>query len=55
MLCHPSRLEEFDRMWQKIYGDRKEVEIEAANHKMIIEATKKGEEEWGAVHTVEEI
>ena len=55
MLCHPSRLEEFDRTWQKIYGDRKGAEIEAANYEMIIRATKKGEEEWDAAHTDEEI
>jgi len=55
MLCHSSRLEEFDGMWQKIYGDRKDAEIEAANYEIIIEATKKGEQEWDAVHTDEGI
>ncbi len=55
MLCHPSRLEDFDRMCQKINSDRKEADIEAVNHKMIIEVTKKGEEEWGAVHSDAEI
>jgi hypothetical protein len=34
--------------WQKIYGDREDVEAEAANYDMIIEATKKAEAEWDA-------
>jgi len=55
MFCHPSRLEEFRRKWQKIYTDRKDAEVDAASCDMIIEPTRKVEAEREVVHTDQEI
>jgi hypothetical protein len=55
MFCHPSRLEDFRRKWQKIYTDRKDAEVDAASYDMIIEPTRKAEAEREAVHTNQEI
>ena len=43
-------IQEVHKEWQKIYGDRDDNEAEIANYDMIIEATKKAEEEWDATH-----
>jgi hypothetical protein len=43
-------IQEVHKEWQKIYGSRDDSEAEIANYDMIIEATKKAEEEWDAVH-----
>lgn len=55
MLCHPSRLEEFRRKWQKICNDRKDAEVDAASYDMIIEPTRKAEAEREVVRTDQEI
>ena len=43
-------IQEVHKEWQKIYGSRDDSEAEIANYDMIIEATKKAEEEWDATH-----
>ena len=43
-------IQEVHKEWQKIYGGRDDGEAEIANLDMIIEATKKAEEEWDATH-----
>ena len=55
MPCHPSRLEEFRRKWQKIYNNRKDAEVDAASYDMIIHSTSKAEAERDVVHTDQEI
>jgi hypothetical protein len=43
-------IKEVHKEWQKIYGNRDDTEAEIANYDMILEATKKAEEEWDAPH-----
>jgi hypothetical protein len=43
-------IQEVHLAWRKIYGGRGDSEAEIANYDMIIEATKKSEEEWDATH-----
>lgn len=43
-------IQEVHKEWQRIYGDRDDSEAETANYDMIIEATKKAEAAWDALH-----
>ena len=43
-------IQEVHKDWRKIYGSRDDSEAEIANYEMIMDATKKAEEEWDAKH-----
>jgi len=43
-------IQEVHKEWGKIYGSRDDSEAEIANYEMIMNATKKAEEEWDAKH-----
>ena len=39
-------IQEVYKKWQDIYGDREDLEAEAANYEMINEAMKQAEKDW---------